>query len=146
MMIVFVSRWNRVSGETAATEMPLLSHNTPMTPNPDPVFASSTTETNPIVSSAEGKSSNTDPALTSPITAETNPSTSSAFGSNLINGETRANEMPLLPHNAPITPNPESHIREPGSGFIQESVFHVNLIDGESSTIEMPLFNHNGFM
>merc|ERR1719331_309302 len=64
-----------ISGETATTEMPLLSHNALMTPSPDPVFASLKTETNPSIVSAEEKSSTTDPALTSPTPAETNPST-----------------------------------------------------------------------
>ena len=65
---------------------------------------------------------------------------------NIINGETLTTEMPLLTHNDPMTPRPESHPREHGEGFIQESKFHSNTISDETSTIEMPLLPHNAPM
>ena len=60
-----------------------------------------------------------------------------------ISGETPTTEIPLLAHNAPMTPRPESHSREPGEGFVQEIMFPSNTISGETSTIEMSLLSHN---
>ena len=60
-----------------------------------------------------------------------------------ISGETPTTEMPRLTHNAPMTPSPDSHPREPGEGFVQEIMFPSNTISGETSTIEMSLLSHN---
>ena len=62
---------------------------------------------------------------------------------NIINGETPTTEMPLLTHNAAMTPSPESRPREPGEVFMRDIVFRSNMIGGGTSTTEMPLFPHN---
>ena len=92
MMIVFVCRANIINGETPTTEMPLLTHNASMPPNPE--------------------SSPREPGEGFIEEIE--------FHSNAISGETPTIEMPLLPHNASMTPNPEPYLSEPGEVFIEE--------------------------
>ena len=60
-----------------------------------------------------------------------------------VSGKISMAEMPLLPHNAPTVPNPESRHREPADVFVRDIVFRSNIIGGGTSTTEMPLFPHN---
>merc|ERR1719174_2039125 len=71
----------RSIGETNLSEIPLITTNSVMTPDPHPVFTSPTTETNLGTASMEEKSSNADPSF-SALGANTSTTVAEEISSN----------------------------------------------------------------